>query len=193
MLPRGRDVGLEQDVSGVGLEDDVATEAAAQAVGALAFDGEVGAGCAGFLEGIDVEVGVGDAEGGADDPVLVGMKIITEVEVAGVLLAIGLALGLFTEEIDVPGVGVLVIAERAEGVGVEAVIEVGGEESGRVGVDDGLAAVGIGVRVGVVVVEEDAGGEMGREAVADAGGDVCRGIVRLGGRGVGPSGSWWAR
>jgi len=48
MLPHGGDIGLKEDVAGIGLEDDVAAQAAAEAVRALAVDAEVGSGRARF-------------------------------------------------------------------------------------------------------------------------------------------------
>lgn len=161
VLPHGGEVGLEEDVTGIGLEDDVASQAAAKAVRALGVDGQVGSGRARFREGVDVQMGVSSPEGRPDDPILIRMKIIPEIEIADILLTGGAAVCRFAQKADVPAVGVIIVTEGEEAVGVEAVIEVGGKKAGRIAVDVGLTAAGIGLRVRMVVIEEDARRQMG--------------------------------
>ncbi len=185
MLPHGRQVRLQEDVAGVGLEDDVAAEAAAQAVRALAVNVQVGAGRSGFAEGVDVEMRVGQAERRTDDPVLVGVEIIAEVEVAHILIAVGMAVGRFTKETDVAAVGVAVDTVAEETVDIETMVEISGVEAGRIAVDRGFAAGGICRRIGVGVVHEHASGEMRCHPETDAGRRADGGVVGTRGRRVG--------
>src|ERR1700677_890877 len=81
---------------------------------------------------------------------------------------------------DVTGIDVVVEAEGEEPVDVEALLEVGGEDAGRVSVDLGPAVVDVGGGRGVVVIKEDTGGEMGGDAEGDSGIGVTGGVLGLG-------------